>query len=273
MNLNYDEKLLNISIEVKNGEYFHFQNHPSFLPFIGDLFDDSKPGCRILFVGESHYISNETSVAKVYSRRFQVLSEILESNQKKIDVNSKFADIWYSKMWNNNKLKSVLEENGGASYYQTRNIVDSFTHNDYKGRAITMMFGYPLKSYSENFTEKGMSMSLVNHSDFNNFLFLNYFQRPSLDTGDSIVNVELDNNISAKILNEAIEILKIDHVFILSKKGYDSYINHKNCKYADKVTRLVHPCSRVWSKSDTVDGLNGKSSAQYLHDFFMAHCK
>lgn len=253
----YDSKLRKIYLaDIK---YDHFKNHSSYMPFVGDKYGKSELSKRILFVGESHYISNKTEINKATEKRWLRLAIELRTQDDYRKTNLEFSKIWYSDLWESSRIKNIIEEVDGNNYYHTRNIVNSFVNDSYKGRAITMMFGYPLKSLSKDFLSRDIYMWEVDKNEFNNFAFMNFFQRPALDTGKRIKNDELDDSISTKILNQVIEVLEVDQVFILSRLAYETYINHKECKYSAIVQGLYHPCGRVWVKS---------KSGEKLHNYF-----
>lgn len=253
----YDSKLRKIYLE--DIKYDHFKNHKSYMPFVGDKYGESELGKKILLVGESHYISNKTEINKATERRWLRLATELRTQGEYSKTNLEFSKIWYSDLWESSRIKNIIEEIDGNKYYHTRNIVDSFINKSYKGRAITMMFGYPLKSFDKDFLSKKIHMWEVDERKFNNFAFMNFFQRPALDTGEGIKNVILDDSISTEILNRVIEVLEVDQVFILSILAYKTYINHKDCKYGAIVQGLYHPCGRDWVKS---------KSGEKLHNYF-----
>ena len=257
MNTIYDSKLRKIYLE--DIKYDHFKNHNSYMPFVGDTYGESELGKKILLVGESHYISNKTEINKVTEKRWLRLATELGTQGDYIKTNLEFSKIWYSDQWESSRIKNIIEEVDGSNYYHTRNIVDLFVNKKNQGRAITMMFGYPLKSLDKDFLSKKIYMREVDERKFNDFAFMNFFQRPALDTGERIKNVILDDSISTKILNQVIEVLEVDQVFILSILAYKTYINHKECKHKDIVQGLYHPCSRLWKKS---------KSGETLHNYF-----
>lgn len=260
MKTNYDDDLKRI--RVKETGYSHFETHYSYMPFIGDKFEDSIFGKRILFVAESHYISSKTSVKNKEEERWPRIAAELGVKDNYNKVNDDFSKIWYSSEWNSSKIKDIVEENYGSDYYNTRRILDSFVSNNYKGRAITITFGYPLKSMEPDYLQRQrkISMNEIDKSKFSNFAFMNFFQRPSLKTGCTIEDNKQDCCISTNILNQVIEILKVDKVFIISKKAGNAYTGHEECKYAAIVNTLVHPCSRIWYTSE---------SDKKIHEYFM----
>lgn len=260
MNTNYDNELKRIKVQ-KTG-YNHFEHHYSYMPFIGDKFEDSILGKKILFVAESHYISSATLVENKGEARWPRIAAELGTQDDYEKTNIEFSNIWYSDKWHSSKIKDIVEENNGKDYYNTREILNGFINNNIKGKAVTRTFGFPLKSMEQDYSSTNpISMKKIDKSKFNNFAFMNFFQRPSLKTGDAIKNNEQDDFISTNILNQVIDILKVDKVFIMSSKAYYSYINNKDCKHATIVQKLAHPCSRIWRTS---------GSDKQLHNYFMS---
>lgn len=257
MNTKYDSNLK--SIYIPEYKYFHFKNHEYYLPFIGDKFEESILGKRILLIAESHYISNKIQGSEMNEKRWPRLSVELETQGNYRKTNFEFSKIWYSEKWDSSSIKKIVEEENGSDYYHTRKVSELFINGE-KSRPITKTLGYPLKSLEKDYNSRPVIyISEIRREDINNFAFMNFFQRPALDTGESIKNDDLDNEISTKILNQVIEVLEVDQVFILSRLAYDTYINHKDCKYGAIVQGLYHPCGRLWAKS---------KSGEKLHNYF-----
>lgn len=264
----FELRLAKIGLKINGTEYLHFEIHPYYIPFIGERFIANELRQRVLFVGESHYISDKTNTENVRENRHPLIENALGIHGKPNELNQTFSAIWYSEKWLSSELKEILENHQGKEYYTTRGIAEAFCKNDYKGKAITQIFGYPLKSMHKDFFTRVIGMHDVDKKDFEQFAYMNFFQRPSLNGGDSIHYTSIDADVATKILNEVIRILGVDKVFIMSKISYDAYVSNSNCQYAAITTRLAHPCSRFWKNKSIVESLDGMSSAEYLATYF-----
>lgn len=268
MGENYDELLSKIRISVNGNDYHHYDVHPYYMPFIGKRFETNELHKKILFVGESHYISERTLNDGEIIVRYPSIEKTLGIHDNPRGLNQAFSEIWYSRQWLSSELKDILERRGGKEYYTTSRIAEIFCENNYKGKAITQIFGYPLKSLHGDYFSREIKMYDVDKTDFDQFAYMNFFQRPSLKVGESIHYTELDVEVAVNVLNEVIRYLGVDKVFIMSKISYDAYVSHKDCLYSAITTRLAHPCSRYWKNMTIVESLEGKSSADYLASYF-----
>lgn len=190
----------------------HYKIHPEMLPFVGANYKN----CRILLVGESHYVGNLKSEEKAY----------LQDN----DVNN-----WY--------CYRVPEEFGYASWFNTRYIIWKFL-NKRRSKSYTI-FSKPANAIIDE-------LKLTNVCDseiFSVCAFMNYFQRPSCSQGDTITNSDKDNKIAYQIFFDVVKILNPKTIIFLSKNAFESYelYNSKNSLNAEFT---CHPTSPYWYKDD-----------------------
>lgn len=103
----------------------------------------------MLFIGESHYIhdDNKTTIPTNKYNRIENSFGTIGSHKF---TNIEFSKIWYSNDWISNNAKGKIEEISGSSYFNTCNIVNNFVSSNYRGRAITQMYGYLLKALYDN---------------------------------------------------------------------------------------------------------------------------
>lgn len=249
--VNYRDTLYEFlkTFSVFNDNFYFFRIHDYYLPFVGEKFNNNPFNKRVLFIGESHYIHEENKTT-IPTNKYSRIENSLGTIGSHKFTNIEFSKIWYSNDWISYNVKEIIEEISGSSYFNTCNIANNFVSSNYRGRAITQMFGYPLKALYDN---TNIAMKFVDKSNYSYFSFMNFFQRPCLTNGNSIYNTKLDNLVSTRILNKVISILEIDIVFFLSMKSYDVYMNHHeslaNHLPAVKFVRLIHPCCFSWKKS------------------------
>ena len=81
---------------------------------------------------------------------------------------------------------------------------------------------------------------------FHHVAFMNYYQRPSLMRGESILPDDMDKRFAATTLDEVINILKPTAVIFLSKTAYWEYLNHHPA--FEKIYTVAHPCSPWWNR-------------------------
>lgn len=194
----------------------HYMKHPEMKPFIGTNYDAAK----ILLVGESHYIED-------------------------IDAATDAVKNYYNTGWYETPL---CKDFPNQSWFNTREVVHNFSvlrrgkgHGMFRNPAVEM-----IKIHGNN-------KNLTDSDAFNHFAFMNYFQRPASQQGDSISNNDEDNAKAFETLNGVIDIIKPKKVIFLSKKAYTAYTsfsgeNHIDC--FEKTYWTVHPTAPSWHGND-----------------------
>lgn len=238
MNNSYDEKLKEIDF---------YENHPEYRPFVGDNYSKYK----ILQVGESHY---------------------LPQSKKKADV--VFIDYFVNNWWENpcNELKKMTDENSGnaewVKWLNTRGVVKSYMEGyRTKGRSIFTNF---LKACWEAYTGEKINKITTEHSKkYDHFAFINFFQMPSLYSGESfwkslyfsakrqkekkkdakqLANDTWDNVVkkSSDIFDKVVEILEPNVIVFTTLSAWNAYDG--KYKNDDRIIGTVHPCCPYWHK-------------------------
>ena len=207
----------------------HYKIHREMLPFIGTQYNQTK----ILLVGESHYIKS--------------YCELNDSIKKYYDID------WY--------LQPVPADFPDSWWFNTRTVVHNFlTKNRSRSHS---MFRNPSNVMQEVWDLCDMCDSYA----FDTCAYMNYFQRPASNEGETMDNTDQDNNVSLKTFNCVINAIGAKTVIFLSKTAYKQYVssirlsnnstsvcfeyvNHPTCPHwynergKDKFTRILselHP--------------------------------
>lgn len=194
----------------------HYRVHPEMLPFVGIHYKEN----RILFVGESHYVD--------YSRFTDEEKRYLQNE----DVTN----------WYNQKIPSNFNCD---SWFNTRGIVHNYlTDNRSRGHS---MFSNPTLAIIEKYNLENVCDSEV----FSICAFMNYFQRPATEKGETIVNKELDNEKAYNNFLEVIRVLKPEQIVFLSIKAYNAF-NNRITMPSDlpEIVFVFHPTCAHWYKED-----------------------
>lgn len=241
MKLTYDEELKQIPF---------YQNHPEYLPFIGDKYNDFK----ILQVGESHYIGQSSAYAPFGLDDF---------------------DGW----WVNHCDKIYNEPDGDpetkcwGSWYNTQEVIGRFLKNNQKNYSIFMNMIRALNEVKE------LPAYDDEKQNYHHFAFMNFFQMPSLYKGmsfeDSLYQAakETDNPAavykrtveeSCAVLDEVIQILHPNAIVFTSKAAYKAYCNNKGklVETDERIINTVHPCCSWWNRP--IKRFNGRTGKEEL---------
>lgn len=253
MNTGYDDKLTQID---------WFKIHKELLPFVGDNYDKY----RILQIGESHYIDRTK-----------------ESDQ--FDIN------YFDKNWWTTSCKDLVDSFNDSNRYNgcwfdTRRVLSNYLTGN-KSRAYDI-FNNSVKSFSKIILNKEISQITSEDKQlYNNFAFMNFFQMPSLYSGERYWKSLLKsaNNrryaskvfrqcveISIKAIDDVIDILKPNIVVFTSVSAADAYSGkeYKECigKYVqdERMTYTSHPSTRYWENCNLRESLGGKPGKYILEE-------
>ena len=197
--------------ELSKIEHYLPEHHPEMMPFVGSHYKEAG----ILLLCESHYCSKY----------------ITEENETYL------LNDWY-------KLPTPANFIDKGNF-DTRYVLHNFLSND-RTKAHSM-FSNPAKSIIE-------VLQLENISDseaFNACAFMNYYQRPEVNTHESIKNTQDDNHYSYQTFSEVCRILKPKRIIFLSKKAYESFVksNFDIGKVDSKlVSQVYHPTCSYWNR-------------------------
>ena len=210
MSSDYDEKLSAIR---------HFQLHPEMLPYAGPQYND----CRILLIGESHYIGSQ------YAGDVKFCEE-LHSH-------------WYE--WSTDRFKWT-DPVSDPGWFNTRGIQYEFlVHN--RNRAHSM-FHNPAMIFCGILKEE-TGMTITDCDAVSCTAFCNYFQRPEIVTGATFEPTEEDLEKSAEIITQIIGALQPKIVVFLSKKAYRAYSGKADISDIPYIHCVNHPTSASWNNA------------------------
>ena len=195
---------------------------PGLLPHIGSSYAKAKR--KIIIVGESHYLAKS--------------------------LNNKVSrDAWYD------DTASVIEQVKHANslgYIHTRGVIEDMLTGKFN-KAYTIFYNLN-REYQDVF-------STTTHL-FEDAAYLNYFQRPAEQTGDSIKNNARDNQVAYDNLINLCTILNPDVVVFVSSKAYEAFRSeeHKHGNAHFKHDAVPHPASAWWNKPSRNYGINKDGS-------------
>jgi hypothetical protein len=99
--------------------------------------------------------------------------------------------------------------------------------------------------------------------------FMNFFQRPAFESGESISYNNEDVKIANETLNGVVDIIKADYLFFLSSKAWKSF--DKELLKEKVVGHSCHPTCQWWNmesktytKPNRKERITGKESFQYF---------
>lgn len=197
----------------------HYQKFPCMIPWIGENYTSSLHK-RLLVVGESHYLPEDSKIHKN-------------------------PEAWYLGSQNdlcNEEVKWISTE-GIIKKNKPNNFSKRKSHVIYKniGKAInSCSFKYPLPS-----------------DIFDHIAYYNYFQRPAESSGDSIKVSRIDKEVAEQVLTKLITLLEPEIVIFTSKLsanfGYSNVIDKKI-----NAAITPHPSCSWWNRSSKK--YNGKGS-------------
>ena len=193
-----------------------YKYHPEMLPFVGKNYGNNGEQ-KILLVYESHYLKNDALSEDLFSR--------------------------YD--WYNMYLKDIPELKEEYYGVGTRWVASQYA-SGVKARWLKIFYRPFYKLYDFGITSEGRDRDFIEK-----FAYMNFFQRPVVGKNDSIKNAKITENdikIAKLTLNQVVDILKPDKIFVMSSYVRDrleqvDYIN------GIKVYYMVHP-SRSWWTAD-----------------------
>jgi len=199
----------------------HYQRYPQLIPFVGRNYRNR--GRRLLLLAESHYLLKDEA-------------------QKKIDIKSRIYG-WYTGnakdlSWNDylSTNTALLTNNAGVDFgSKAFRVYSNLT------RAIRLL-------NSNTTTPKDILTEVC---------FMNFFQRPAFEEGESIDNTKQDNDTANATLREVINVLKPDYLFFISDKAFKAF--DKSSFQAERVGHSPHPGCSWWNRSaKKYDDIYGK---------------
>lgn len=227
---------INTSYDNHLNKIKHYTIHPEMMPFVG--FEYDKMQKKILLVGESHYLN-------------QISHE--DGEKPSFDFSNEFSEInWYE--MNFDTIKSNYPKSGLAqqkSYVYTRNVVCSF------------LAGYPGVGYGIFHTPLTAIHDVLNKNDFNEFAFMNYFQKPAYKFGESIKKYIDDNDkkIAFDTLVGVVKSITPTKIIILSSTVRDrlNELLPESERFIEGVPvyYTCHPTCAWWRRND---GKHGKKA-------------
>lgn len=214
--MNMDLSFLDTQYDHKLKSIDHFCLHPEMLPYVGLQYDIS----RLLFVGESHYVSCSE----------QELPELVFKNWYMVDTSEIFRNL-------SQEAKKYIK------WFDTRNVVSNFQFH-LRSRAHTM-FSNPADVIREILGEKFPTDSTA----FCCVAFYNYFQRPSTTYGKTIFVNSEDSRVARDTFLQIADILQPECVIFLSRKAWSDFGKETIADACGKkipLFRVDHPTSPWW---------------------------
>jgi hypothetical protein len=203
----------------------HLQQHPNYLPHIGNHFEQSKQ--KIMIVAESHF------------------------------VHKKFDALMTANNWYNNPEKIYSTLGNYCNWFKTRSVLETYFKQmkQNKIEPSLTIFSNLEKAYSNVFKDASL---------FEECVYINYFQRPAEKKGDSIVIDKRDSKIALQNLLVLIDLLKLDKIIFVSSKAYKDFISQttkEQRKELPFIGSVPHPsASSWWNRKSTKYGLNGSKA-------------
>lgn len=242
MNGQYDK-------ELKEIEFYKI--HPEYLPFVGDKYDEFK----ILQVGESHYIG-QTPETEEFSIQY-------------------FQEHWWNSKCNDVFQHEHTNDVNWGSWYTTRDVIGRFFENYQNNYSI---FSKPLDVFRKVYQPENSS---GDREDYHYFAFMNFFQMPSLYSGETFwksleISAKKQDNkqlayevyktaaqVSARVLDDVIKVIDPAVVIFTSSSAWKVY--QKFGIYADShdcplIIQTAHPGCCWWNRKRK----KGSSSCEYL---------
>lgn len=196
----------------------HYEKYPVMKPWVGSNYLSDKHK-KLLVLGESHYLPKES-------------------------IKSHDVDAWYS----GSEDSLDAEE---KRWIRTRQIIKKIVDNNYCNSAHGIFRN----------TAKAVNLVGCQHANpleaMNDIAFMNFFQRPAENEGDSINVVKKDVEVAIYVLKDVIEALAPDLIVFVSFKAAwygKSIVESLNIPVA--VT--PHPTCRWWNKQTKKYGGYGR---------------
>lgn len=228
----FDSDLVSSSIRIgDNQNYFIYKQHKEYLPYVGDLYGSKYP--KMLLVLESHYLEPKD--------RDKVLNVLNEKYNFESDSIKHFAEAWYfnqDNSWSKFETKIVNKH-----FYNTRSVIIDVM----EGKNTNNVIADVLNVFDE--VNKEINGTVKQEKEgIRNFAFMNFFQRPEINTGKSIKHTKFDVSVAKENLNNVINILKPDKVIFVSIKSYNIF-SYKNdeIKSNENIIRVSQPGCKYWN--------------------------
>jgi hypothetical protein len=186
-----------------------------------------------------HYTKHPQMIPFVgkYWGQYTKLLVIGESHYMPDDFPKDMIEEWY-------ELSPIDFENAGEdiSWTHTAGIIDKTWYED-KGHTIYRNIDYAI-------IDSGFCPGyLPGENSFCFISFMNFFQRPALNSGEGIIPNKDDIEIANETLTEVIKILKPDFLFFVSSKARDCLKEEwfKDLLNSGKIGYSCHPATSHWN--------------------------
>lgn len=202
-----EDDIFDTATSILNGFY---KKHPFLIPFVGKNYSKAKP--QYLYVLESHYLPNSSSFYELHYNK-------LDTEDKK---NKWLKEQWYEKdfKWSNLKLFNV--NNAESSEKE-----EIFLHREDIEYMWTESVVKNNIKYNNRFIALFENMLNIKKEEIEcavkSIAFMNYFLRPSEDTGVSIKYEYIDSLFSYLNLIRVWEALGKPYIIICSAKVRNSF--------------------------------------------------
>lgn len=206
----YDDKL--------KGKLMHLASHPSYLPYIGKTYDESR--VKTLIIAESHYLKS------IYNNKFS-------------------ADDWYA---NPERIYKILGNDIG--WFNTRRVINYYLKNDKLDRGHSI-FNNLESAYKEVFPENKLFDDCV---FFNYFQRPAEKQGDSIKIYKKDSEVALQNLIA---INEVLKPDKIIFVSRKAFDDYKGNVTKEQKEQLPYVGNTPHPATSWWNTKCKKYGLKG----------------
>lgn len=230
MKYSYDEKFNKIKF---------YNIHNSYLPFIGDNYENYK----ILFVGESHYI-----------------------NQK--EENIKFNTQYFHEHWWEDECNEVFKDEDNLYRCNTRKIIEMYCSKENINKEQGKMIPYAIYDNVLSVFERVYKLGKHNREYYNCFAFMNFFQMPALVYGYNIEesleicdgnNWKKDKDTvwgkvcreSIGVFDKVVNIINPKLIVFTSSTAHWIYTNRESegkLKEDNRIQKVVHPGCAWWNR-------------------------
>lgn len=239
-----------------------YKNHPFLIPFVGKDYPENDKK-KFLYVLESHYLPNSSSFYELHYNK-------LDTEDKK---NKWLKEQWYKKDFKWSNLKQFNENNAESSEKE-----EIFLHREDIEYMWTESVVKNNIKYNNRFIALFENMLNIKKEEIERVVksiaFMNYFLRPSEDTGASIKYEYIDSLFSYLNLIRVWEALGKPYIIICSAKVRNSFNGYwkkhnkisSNSENIIPVTSLClcnHPSNMSWKRK--IDGY--KNNEEKLKTF------
>ncbi len=253
-----EDDIFDTATSILNGFY---EKHPFLIPFVGKNYSKAKP--QYLYVLESHYLPNSSSFYELHYNK-------LDTEDKK---NKWLKEQWYEKDFKWSNLKQFNVNNAESSEKE-----EIFLHREDIEYMWTESVVKNNIKYNNRFIALFENMLNIKKEEIEravkSIAFMNYFLRPSEDTGVSIKYEYIDSLFSYLNLIRVWEALGKPYIIICSAKVRNSFNGYwkkhnkisSNSENIIPVTSLClcnHPSNMSWKRK--IDGY--KNNEEKLKTF------